>query len=149
MKTGPKPRPAIDRFSEKHTIDPVTGCWDWVAAKDRDGYGRFSVLGESPAYAHRWSYQHHAGVIPFGLVIDHLCRNRSCVNPGHLEPVTQRENNLRGEGVAAAHVTKTVCPAGHEYNEVNTYAWRGMRMCRTCRRLRAQVRRDALKEVVG
>jgi len=73
--------------------DPVTGCWNWLKAKSPAGYGRF---GSTPLYAHRASYECFKGSIPTGLQIDHLCRNRGCINPAHLEAVTSRENTMRG-----------------------------------------------------
>jgi hypothetical protein len=82
--------------------------------------------------AHRFSYEAYVGPIGAGLHIDHLCRVRSCVNPKHLEPVTQRVNTLRGEGRAALQLRVTHCPRGHEYTPDNIYLWRGHRACRTC-----------------
>lgn len=93
------------------------------------------------------SHELHKGPIPEGLVIDHLCRNRGCVNPDHLEAVTQRENILRGEGLAAANARKTHCPKGHPYSGENLYVVpsSGRRQCRICadarRALSAEVRR--------
>jgi len=75
------------------------------------------------------------GPIPEGLDLDHLCRNRWCVNPEHVEPVTRRENLIRGQTTIAQNVSKTHCPAGHAYDETNTYYYRGMRQCRICRDL--------------
>ncbi|WP_396021799.1 HNH endonuclease signature motif containing protein [Bacillus cereus group sp. BfR-BA-01522] len=80
------------------------------------------------------SYEMLKGPIEEGMVIDHLCRNRKCVNPLHLEQVTQRINLLRGEGMSAENVKKTHCPQGHEYTEENTYISKaGSRYCRKCR----------------
>jgi hypothetical protein len=81
------------RFWEK--VDKTDTCWLWTGSSDRLGYGRFSTW-PSVTLAHRFAYELLAGPIPDGLVIDHLCRTPSCVNPDHLEPVTQRENLRRG-----------------------------------------------------
>ena len=121
------------------TVDPDTGCWNWTLAPNDGGYG-LARLGGKPErriMAHRWSWEHHVGPIPDGLQIDHLCRNKICVNPAHLEPVTPRENNLRSTSMAAIHARKTHCIRGHEFTDENTYR-RGdnnARQCRACRRL--------------
>lgn len=114
-------------------VQPVpSGCWIWTAAKDQSGYGRFGVAGLA-VVSHRVSYEALVGPIPDGLHVDHLCRNRACVNPEHLEPVTCRENILRGIGPSAQHAMKTHCPEGHEYTAENTYVYRGSRYCVACR----------------
>lgn len=118
------------RFWSKVRAVP-SGCWVWTGARS-EGYGRFSHNGVVQP-AHRVTYLTLVGPIAAGLHIDHLCRNRSCVNPEHLEPVTPRENVLRGIGPSAQHAMKTHCPAGHPYSAANTYLYRGMRMCRACR----------------
>jgi len=108
-------------------------CWNWTAAKMPAGYGLFGVGRRRPEYAHRFSYELAFGPIPQGMVIDHLCRNTSCVNPDHLEVVTHRENSLRGNGSPALNARKTHCIHGHEFTPENTYRYpHGGRKCRTC-----------------
>jgi len=88
--------------------------------------------------AHRISYELLKGDIPEGLDLDHLCRNRGCVNPDHLEPVTRKENLLRGNTIPAKHARKTHCPQGHEYTKGNTFISKsGSRHCRKCRAIRS------------
>lgn len=112
------------------------GCWQWMGAQNGNGYGRLRVDGRA-ALAHRVAYEVLVGPIPEGLQTDHTCRNRGCVNPDHLEPVTQRENILRGEGLPAQNAAKTTCPLGHPYQGENLYlSPRGDRQCRTCKRER-------------
>lgn len=139
----------IDRIEENIMADPNSGCWLWTAGLNRGGYGviRVNGMGRGMSYAHRISYEAHKGSIPDGAQLDHLCRTRSCVNPNHLEPVTARENIIRGEGPAllkarrnAAFGEKTHCPYGHEYTESNSRVrtdvngWRH-RSCRACDRI--------------
>jgi len=111
------------------------GCIDWVGSMMWKGYGRFWF--RSRAYrAHRFSYELSAGPIGQGLVIDHLCRNRRCVNPLHLEAVTPAEN-LRRSALAPAtrNKAKTHCPKGHPYDRENTLVrTNGQRECRECSR---------------
>lgn len=128
-------RPSLEqRFWAK--VQKTDGCWLWVGSRDRKGYGRFNV-GGAPQLAHRFSYELAKGPIPDSLTLDHLCMNSSCVNPDHLEPVTNEENLRRWRA------TITHCPKGHPYDEINTYVWRGNRRCRVCikahqKRMRAQ-----------
>ena len=131
-------RPALDRFLER--VEQVGDCWVWTGGLNGVGYGQFYVggPGTGKAYAHRWSYEFHIGPIPDGLHLDHLCRNRACVNPWHLEPVSVRENLLRGEGPSALHAVKTHCPAGHPYSGENLRVTNGARHCRECARRRAR-----------
>lgn len=126
------------------------GCWLWTGAvnsRTSRGYG-VAWAGDRIQLAHRVAYELVIGPIPDDADIDHLCRNRLCVNPAHLEPVTHRENVLRGEGPSAREARKTHCKNGHEFTPENTYAWPArpwQRQCRRCvrdrqRRARAQAR---------
>ena len=136
----------IRRFWEKvNKNGPVVRedlgpCWVWLGKTD-DGYGRFkiSIDGVSRAFtASRIAYEIVEGLIPPGLSLDHLCRNRICVRPSHLEPVTNRVNVLRGNGACARNAAKTACPKGHPYNRENTRIDRvGGRVCRTCAAVRS------------
>lgn len=108
-------------------------CWQWLAGKNKKGYGTIKFNGKR-VRAHRWMYQHFVGEIPEGLHLDHLCRNRACVNPAHLEPVTCRENILRGESPSALNARKTHCPLGHEYERVTAGERGTMRRCAICAR---------------
>lgn len=119
----------VQRFLSK--FDKTEGCWLWNRGPAHL-YANFSIKYTS-VLAHIFSYQYHVGLIPEGLVLDHLCRNPACINPKHLEPVTQRINTLRGIGVAANNFKKTHCPAGHEYTKENTFIRKcGRRRCITC-----------------
>ena len=111
-------------------------CWLWTAARDTAGYGQFNVRGKH-IRAHRFAYELLVGPIPEKRVIDHLCRNRDCVNPAHLEPVTNRENILRGVSKPAIYASRTHCSQGHLYSNDNTYFRPdGGRKCRACEHLR-------------
>lgn len=148
---------AIRRFWSKVDIDPrdPAFCCGWtgyIAADTK--YSKFAVIywqedGKSKKYeiaAHRFSYRQIRGKIPRGLVLDHLCRNRSCVNPFHLEAVTVRENLMRGFCQASINAKKTHCPRGHPLSGENLFpSWRkkGSRSCRTCG-VESHARRAAL-----
>lgn len=116
-----------ERFEKFITPEPNTGCWLWIGAIHRDEDGAFGSANRA-LKAHRVAYGLYVGPIPRGFAIDHLCRNRSCVNPAHLEPVTLAENNRRKPRV-------THCPRGHEFIPENTREWRGLRFCIACNRL--------------
>ena len=124
------------RFVIKVKVDEGTGCWLWTAGKSKSGYGCFRFEGKGWR-AHRVSYTLLTGSIPDRLQLDHLCKFRDCVNPQHLEAVTQQENIRRGD-VSKINLSKTHCPKGHEYSEENTYtcptkSGNVARQCRTCR----------------
>lgn len=122
--------------------EPNSGCWLWLGPMRSNGYG-FLVISEKMPSAHRLIYEAEVGPIPPSLVLDHLCRNPSCVNPDHLEPVTQAENCRRGN-VGQNNARKTHCPSGHEYTHDNTLiSTDGKRRCRTCMRKRDLARRKS------
>ncbi len=108
-----------------------SGCWEWQGKIHATGYAQ----PWNSTFLHRWAYEFFIGPIPEGLVIDHLCRNRKCGNPTHLEPVTQRENSLRGLSISAINATKTHCIMGHAFSPENIYAYKGKRQCRECGRV--------------
>lgn len=116
------------------------GCWEWNAGCN-EGYGWFELRGRNRR-AHAVVYEWLIGPVPNGLVLDHLCRNRACVRPDHLEPVTNQTNVLRGVGPAAKFASRTHCIRGHEFTPENTYyckSWtQGSRGCRACRAARAR-----------
>ena len=123
-------RTAAERFWAK--VKKTRGCWVWLAGTTT-GYGQF--FDSRGMLAHRWAYERLVGPIPEGLTIDHLCRNRLCVNPSHLEAVTGRTNTLRGVGASAIHARKTVCPRGHALTNGNLIKRsRPGRECKICHR---------------
>lgn len=140
---GPYPRPIEERFAERFQIQACgyeTPCWVWTGYVGPDGYGKISrgMRGGARVVAHRLAYEMYVGMVPTGLELDHLCRNRACVNPAHLEPVTRRENLIRGDTFAARAVAKTHCKHGHPFDRANTYiAKNGTRHCRACGRAHA------------
>ncbi len=124
-----------DVFIERMSISMPSACWLWTGGvAGKTGYGKFFVNGQYDC-AHRVSYKEFVGPIPSGLEIDHLCRNRICVNPGHLEPVTHKVNVARGtmvETIKRVAKQRLTCRNGHPWNEENTYHWNGRRFCRAC-----------------
>lgn len=143
------PQRVIDRIRAR-TVMESSGCWTWTGAQNGVGYGRIAWSEDGKmqyALTHRVMYEDAIGSIPDGTVLDHTCHgvdcptvnpegcpHRSCCNPAHLEPVSQRENLLRGATMTAARRATTHCPQGHEYNDENTIVSnRGQRECKTCR----------------
>lgn len=128
-----------ERIASKIEVDG-SGCWLWAASQN-NGYGLLRWNG-STRRAHRVVYQLFVGEIPGGLELDHICRVRHCVNPAHLEPVTHRENMLRGDTVFAKGAAKTHCPKGHPLagdNLVPSKLKLGWRSCLTCKRENARM----------
>ena len=113
-------------------------CWVWPGYVNGDGYARKNGVG-----VHRIMWELLSNeVIPEGMEIDHLCRNRACIRPSHLQVVDHRTNTLRGITIPAHNSRKTECPQGHQYDEVNTYIdKRGKRYCRACKKARDKERR--------
>jgi len=133
----PVPFPPTPRERERfwqYVDKQENGCWIWMASCFTSGYGAFALRG-STRRAHRvlyvWTHGEHTED-----TLDHLCRNRACVNPDHLRPASSRENVLRGTGPTAVNSAKTHCANGHEFTPKNTYVdpRTGWRQCRTCKR---------------
>jgi hypothetical protein len=112
-------------------VDKSDGCWEWTGWKNSRGYGRVRYNGKFKQ-AHRIIYELLNGELPRYLVLDHLCRNKGCVNPSHLEPVTNKENILRGFSVPAKNARKTHCKHGHELSASNIYVYPQGRVCKVC-----------------
>ncbi len=160
MPRGCYPRPsARERFDAKWKADDASGCWLWTAAIDIGGYGSFSPTRVCTARAHRYAWELHNGPIPEGMLLDHVCRVRRCVNPAHLRLATHRQNSIENsESIPAMNAQKTACDHGHPFTPENTYLWHGrrnglprlVRKCRACeaakdRRRRARHRADAAR----
>lgn len=125
-----RPGASVEERLVLHRRVQADGCWIWTGSKTK-GYGRVFLDG-SLKFVHRVSWEHYVGPIPTGEQIDHLCRNHSCFNPKHLEPVTPQENTLRGESAGAKAVRSGACCRGHSREVWGTK--RGPRIeCRLCR----------------
>ena len=130
-------------------IDVGEGCWEWRASVQSGGYGLLSVETRK-LLVHRVMYEAFCGAIPDGLTIDHLCRNRRCVRPSHLEAVTMRENILRGTSPSAIHALQTHCLRGHAYDAANTHTRKpplgSERHCLICKHRRSAERAAKRRE---
>lgn len=128
-------------------VDASGDCWEWTGGCNSLGYGQFHHSYDAVAktskklFAHRYAYESLVGPIPADLVLDHLCRNPSCVNPDHLQPVTLSENNRRGFGWMARQRHQTICKHGHPFEGDNVGRHKdGTRYCRACSRERTRLR---------
>lgn len=110
------------------------GCWNWLGFVDKNGYGRGRFNGVKTRYSHRAAYHLYVGQLEGGLTIDHLCKNRRCINPRHLEQITLRENVYRGNPIWKQKKQWTHCKYGHAFTDDNTYVRPsdGRRRCRHC-----------------
>jgi hypothetical protein len=130
------------KFGSHVRVD-LGGCWEWIGQLNHQGYGAaWSPVTRQPEGAHRHLYRALYGPVT-GLALDHLCRNRACVNPAHLEPVTNRENILRGEGPSAINARRTHCTHGHPLTGENLRMDKdGRRRCIECNRQRCREWRE-------
>ena len=132
------PVPIQNRFWQK--VDASGDCWEWLACRNPQGYGIIRSDGRNDR-AHRVAWELLCGPIPSGYYVDHLCRNRGCVNPDHLEPVAKRINDLRGYSPMAKQARKERCLRGHDFTQENTIRRpRGGRECRSCTRVLQRIR---------
>lgn len=138
-------RPVKDRLLDLIEIDR---CWVWKGSLSRAGYGRLTIREggkKMTKSAHRVSYETFVGKIPVGLTIDHLCKNKACINPDHLEAVSQKVNVHRANPLWKQEAARTHCPQGHEYTEDNMYKYKTRsggvcRNCKTCMKARTRAR---------
>ncbi len=123
-------------------------CWCWVGAMDGNGYGSVRVRGQT-CKAHRVAFCAHRRSIPEGMDLDHLCRNRACINPEHLEPVTRRTNTLRGNHQNVVIRRTGICKNGHDMNMTGRYYRRNGRgsQCAECSRERSRLRSQRQREL--
>lgn len=139
VRQGPAPVPWKARFLAKVGLPDESGCMPWLAGQDGNGYGRFGVSAGDIRFAHQVAYAYWVGPIPAGLVIDHLCSNKVCCSPEHLDPVTI------GTNVQRYYQKIDQCRHGHDYTPENTMTHHGRRECRACSTLRQRARRVGVK----
>jgi hypothetical protein len=136
---GPAARSAAERFWERVVKRGPDECWGWKGFVQINGYGTYKHKAFTTVAAHRIAYELTYGPVPRHLQMDHLCRNRGCVNPNHVEPVTQQENIRRGTGISVLNAAKTHCPKGHVYAGKNVrISPKGYRFCRECARVHSE-----------
>lgn len=128
-------------------LEIVGTCWKFTGSKNEKGYGTVRIGGRKgkTQSLHRWTWQTMNGQMPKDLMADHLCRNRDCCNPFHIEAVTAKVNSLRGFGQGALNASKTHCPHGHAYTTENTRITYGRRRCRICLRIAKKTYRQKQK----
>jgi hypothetical protein len=147
------PVPHPDRFWAKvDTNGPIPAhlpdlgrCWDWIGSLSPKGYGQYKLDGRT-RQAHVVAYEIVVGVVPIGKQLDHLCRNRRCVRPDHTEPVTSRENTLRGKTIPARFAAATTCKRGHPLTTDNVVPSATYRKCLICNRERERARQQAVRD---
>lgn len=136
----------LDRL--RSGLQPSNGCWEWSRTRTSGGYGQISVK-HAMVQTHQVAYHLFIGPVPAGLQLDHLCRNRACANPWHLDPVTSAVNSRRGLGALNLpdYGSRTHCVNGHAFDQVNTYIHpvTGYRTCRNCRADRERSRQQAIR----
>jgi len=136
--------PEEERFWAK--VDADAECWVWTGSLHPSGYGYFMAKDGKNWRSHRFAWTNLVGEIPKHMTLDHVCRNKPCVNPDHMEIVTAEENNARGGSVSALNARKTHCKRGHEFTPDNLYTQYNKgkpgRMCRTCTRTYQNSRRN-------
>lgn len=144
----------VQRFFSKIQVDKNTGCWTWTAYRNRLGYGKVAWKGEATTI-HRIMYAWLVAPLPRGFAarktaqLDHLCKNRACCNPTHLELVTQKTNILRSTAPSAGYARRAHCSKGHEFTPENTYkSKKGERICRTCQLERGRLNYQRNREHV-
>lgn len=137
----------IERFWSR--VEKTDSCWNWTGCLVY-GYGCFGVFGKT-VRAHRFSYELFNGPIPANLVLDHLCRNRACVNPAHLEAVSHWTNNARGIGISAENLRKVYCKRGHllEGDNLKNYPYVKGRQCRICANMHAKQYAEQKRRAAG
>lgn len=139
-----KVRNPHDVLRNRTVLDPVYGCWVWQGAKDRNGYGQLR-FNYGHFKAHRFAYTLLVGPIPADIDVHHICENKACCNPDHLMLVSKRDHGRMQNGQRE----KTHCVNGHEFTPLNTYRFKGKRLCKRCRSIWSAEQRAKRKGVIG